>query len=67
MCEQHGSGRGECRRTLPAFRRIASLARVSFASSFAFAAFFAAIFSRSSASFCFFSSSVKGLICITWG
>lgn len=52
--------RGEWR-TLPDFLRIASFALASFASSFALTARFAAIFSRSSASFSFFSSSVSGL------
>lgn len=48
--------------TWPPLRRMSSLAFASSASCFALTARFAAIFSRSSASRCFFSSSVKGLI-----
>ena len=55
------------RPTLPDFLLIASFAWASFASSFALAARLTAIFSRRSASFCFFSSSVKGLIYIYTG
>ena len=50
-------------RTFPALRRMSSFAFASFASSAAFLARFSFILSRSSISFCCFSSSVSGLIC----
>jgi hypothetical protein len=49
-------------RTFPALRLRASFALFSSRSWAAFLAFFSDIFARSSSSFCFFSSSVRGLI-----
>lgn len=52
------------RRTFPLFRLRASLALFSSASCFCLIARLAAMLARNSSSFCFFSSSVKGLICV---
>lgn len=56
--------KGRARCTFPLFRLRASLALFSSASCFCLTARLAAMLARNSSSFCLFSSSVRGLICV---